>query len=142
MNRTTNAPASAGFTLIELMITVVIIGILASIAYPSFVSFVQKSRRSDAKTALLSAAQRLEQYRTMGNTYAGAALGTNGVYANQSENGYYALTLSVPPAQPGTYSLQATPQGAQAGDHCGTFGYDQAGNKTVAGGTLAASNCW
>ena len=45
----------------------------------------------------------------MGNTYAGATLGTNGVYANQSEKGYYSLTLTVPPAQPSTYSLQAPP---------------------------------
>lgn len=130
-----------GFTLVELMITVAVIGILATIAYPSFTSYIQKSRRADAKAALLAAAQKMEQYRTLSNTYAGATLGANGIYASTSDNGYYALRFSIAPTQT-VYTIQAAPQGAQATDACGTFGYDQAGNKTVSGGTLTAAACW
>ena len=131
----------AGFTLTELIVAVAIAGILAAVAYPSFIGYVQKSRRADAKTALLAAAQNMEQFRTLSNTYGGATLGAGGIYPNQSANGYYALSFSVAPTQT-VYTLQAVPQGAQASDACGTFRYDQAGNKTVSGGTLAASGCW
>ncbi|MRT01048.1 prepilin-type N-terminal cleavage/methylation domain-containing protein [Ralstonia pickettii] len=133
---------SRGFTLVELMITVAIVGILAVVAYPSLNSYIQKSRRADAKTALLAVAQKMEQYRSLGNTYAGATLGTGGVYANtKSDNGYYALSFSVVPTQT-AYTVQAVPQAGQATDACGTFSYDQAGNKMVSGGTLTASSCW
>lgn len=140
-NRRLSLRASHGFTLVELMITVVVVGILAAVAYPSFTSFIQKSRRADAKAALLAAAQKMEQYRTLSNTYAGATLGTGGIYANQSDNGYYALSFSVAPTQT-VYTIQAVPQGAQATDACGTFTYDQAGNKAVSGGTQTAAACW
>lgn len=131
-----------GFTLVELMITVAIVGILAVVAYPSLNGYIQKSRRTDAKTALLAVAQKMEQYRSLGNTYAGATLGASGVYANtKSDNGYYALSFSVVPTQT-VYTVQAVPQAGQATDACGTFSYDQAGNKMVSGGTLTASSCW
>ncbi|WP_407510604.1 type IV pilin protein [Ralstonia sp. GP101] len=64
------------------------------------------------------------------------------VYANtKSDNGYYALSFSVVPTQT-VYTVQAVPQAGQATDACGTFSYDQAGNKMVSGGTLTASSCW
>lgn len=59
MNRKETSRPQTGFTLIELMIAVVIAGILAAVAYPSFVSYVQKARRADAKAALLAAAQKM-----------------------------------------------------------------------------------
>ncbi|MDE2203449.1 MAG: type IV pilin protein [Burkholderiaceae bacterium] len=141
MNTERGSARPRGFTLVELMITVAIVGILAVIAYPSFTSYIQKSRRADGKAALLAAAQKMEQYRSLSNTYAGATLGASGVYASRSENGYYALSFSVAPTQT-LYTIQAAPQGGQATDACGTFSYDQAGNKAVSGGTLTASSCW
>lgn len=60
-----------GFTLIELMIAVVIAGILAAVAYPSFTSFLQRSRRSDAMAALTTIVQAQERYRSNHSTYAG-----------------------------------------------------------------------
>ena len=59
-----------GFTLIELMIAVVIAGILAAVAYPSFTSFLQRSRRSDAMAALTTIVQAQERYRSNHSTYA------------------------------------------------------------------------
>src|SRR3954469_13542635 len=61
--------AQCGFTLIELMITVAIIGILAAVAYPAYNSSVRKARRADAKTALLDLAQREERFMSTANTY-------------------------------------------------------------------------
>ena len=64
-----------GFTLIELMIAVAIVGILAGIAYPSYQDSVRKSRRADAKGALLGFANAMERYFTENNSYLGAGAG-------------------------------------------------------------------
>lgn len=81
-----------GFTLIELMITVVIIGILASIAYPSYLSQVRKSRRADAVQALAQVQQAQERWRANNTTYSGSisSLGVNATTAG----GYYAIAVS------------------------------------------------
>ena len=129
-----------GFTLIELMITVAVIGILAGVAYPSYLSQVMKSRRSDAKTALTAAAQAMERWYTERSTYAGATLGAAGIYPSASTNGYYALTITAQTAA--GFTLRATSAGVQANDACGSFTYDQTGTKGVVGGTLAANACW
>ena len=87
-----------GFTLIELMITVVIVSILATIAYPSYVEQVRKTRRSDAQTALLRSTQSLERCYTEYNAYndtscaAVAASGTDLAATYQgTQGGYYTL---------------------------------------------------
>jgi type IV pilus assembly protein PilE len=60
---------SAGFTLIELMIVVAVVGILAAIAYPSYTDSVLKGRRTQARTAILDLLQQQERYMTQNNTY-------------------------------------------------------------------------
>ena len=129
-----------GFTLIELMIIVAIVAILAAIAYPSYIAQIQKSRRTDAKSALLAAAVQMQRYFTERNTFATATLGPAGVFPNTSENGYYALTLTGLDAS--TFTLNAAPIGAQSGDPCGTFTYNEQGAKNVAGATKPAAECW
>ena len=131
---------SRGFTLLELVITCAIIAILASIAYPSYINSVQKSRRAEATAALLGVASQIERWSTEKGTYATATLGTGGVFANRTENTYYNLTLSNLSAT--TYTVQATPTGVQANDPCGSFTYDQQGNKNVSGGTWTKAQCW
>lgn len=64
------------FTLIEVMITVVIVAILASVAVPSYMSSVRDSRRADAKQAMLAAAQTMESFYAMNMTYVGSSTGT------------------------------------------------------------------
>lgn len=128
-----------GFTLIEVLITVVIVGILAAIALPAYKNQIQKTRRSDAKSALVGAAEQMERYFTERGTYATATLGSGGIYPNTTQNGFY--TLSFAGLSATTYTLRATPTGAQVGDPCGNLTYDYLGNKARSG-TLPMDQCW
>lgn len=67
-----------GFTLVELMITVAVVGILSAIAYPAFTSAIQRSRRSDAMAALTAISQAQERYRSNHNSYA-TEIGSDGL---------------------------------------------------------------
>lgn len=120
----------SGFTLIELMVVVVVIGILASIAYPAYLEYVAKSKRAEAKAALGLAAQRMERCFTADNTYEDCAVNV-GV-----DSGSYVVSLQAS-ATASTYTLQAVPQGAFSGDTCGTFTINQAGVKNA-----GQSDCW
>ncbi len=130
---------SGGFSLIELLIACVILGILTAIALPTYQKQVQKTRRSDAKSALVGAAGQMERYFTERGTYATATLGAGGVYPAITQNNYYTLSLANLTAS--TYTLRAAPAGAQVGDHCGTMTYTEQGVKGVTG-SLAVSDCW
>jgi len=126
-----------GFTLIELMITVAVIAIIASIAYPSYQEQIQKTRRSEAKAALMDAAARVERHYTQFGNYAGAI-----ATPTTTENGYYTITFTpAVGASPQTYSITATRAGQQASDKCGNFTILQDQSKSVAGGSLTAADC-
>ncbi len=129
-----------GFTLIELMVTVVIIGILTAIAYPTYQGYMAKNRRSDGQVALLDLANRMERYFASNNTYAGATLAGVGEAAT-SPNGYYNMSIATATAT--NYTLQAAPTGAQATADtlCGTLTLNQLGQKGTTG-TGAAATCW
>ncbi len=60
---------SKGFTLIELMVTVAIIGIISSIAYPSYVNYITRAKRTECRAALMQVMQQQERYFTQQNTY-------------------------------------------------------------------------
>jgi type IV pilus assembly protein PilE len=115
-----------GFTLIELMITVVVIGILASISYPSYTQYMRNTQRTDAQSALTDLANRLEKFYFQCNGYnetatttyvpitGGSIAGCNGLgYANTSSpSGYYTLSIdaaTVACTVTTCYSLTATP---------------------------------
>ena len=146
---------SRGFTLVELMVTVAILSILATIAVTSYSSQVLKSRRTEAKSALLDLAGREEKLFSTANAYSNleaslgyAAAGSTVVMTNMPfGNNYYTLTAQVPdPGQaaliPSTYLLTATPTGSQANDtQCGSFSVNQLGQQNITGTTTAAS-CW
>lgn len=132
---------SRGFTLIELMVVVAAVAILASVAYPSYRDQVSRGRRADAKQALMELAQRMERFYTERGTYAGATLGTTGIYASVSPGGYYNLAIVTQTAD--AFSITATPTGVQADDACATLGYNQLGEQSVSSGaTLTAAKCW
>lgn len=127
-----------GFTLIELMIVVVIISILAAIGYPSYLQFVNKSRRSDAQAVLLETSQRLERCYSMHNKYddAGCAV----ALPLNSPEGYYTVTGVI---NSNSFTLTATPTagGPQVNDgDCTTLSINQLNQKTATGAD--AGSCW
>ena len=87
-----------GFTLIELMITVAIVGILASIAYPAYTEAVLKGRRAQARTALLELAQQQERYMTQFNCY--LPFTTNAAFAGNATAGCDGTAASKPASVP------------------------------------------
>lgn len=131
--------ATRGFTLIELMIVVAVVAILASIAYPSYQEQIRKSRRAQAKADLVEMAQVLERRFTVNNSYAGALPFAGSPREASGAAVRYAITPNPIPAGT-TFTLTATPQGAQASDKCGTLSLTQAGVKAATGGTV--QECW
>ncbi|MGH8504425.1 MAG: type IV pilin protein [Stenotrophobium sp.] len=136
----------AGFTLIELMITIVIVSILAAISIPAYTSYVQRSRRSEAQVAILGLAQTLERYFTSNNSYTGAALpALFPVNVPATGTADYTLSLSVSSAGD-DYTISAVPAagGPQANDKCGTFTYTASGAEAITGQAsgVVAADCW
>ncbi len=142
----------SGFSLLELMIAVAIVGILGTIAVGAYTSQVTKSRRTDARTALVDMAGREEKLYSTTNAYGttpnALGYGTAGAtFPLLVGSGYYTVNVSVPdPAQasllPNTFIITATPVGAQAGDkQCTTLSLNQLGQQTSTG-TADYALCW
>jgi type IV pilus assembly protein PilE len=142
--------SSRGYTLIELVVTMAIVAILASIANAAYTSQVQKSRRTDARSALLDLAGREEKLFTLANAYSAAPsdLGYGaGPWPITVGSGYYQVTVSVPDTvtqggAPGTYLITANAIGMQANDTtCTSLSVNQLGAQTSTG-TGTAATCW
>lgn len=141
-----------GFTLVELMIVVAIIGILAAIAYPSYQDSVRKSRRADAKAALLELGQWLERNYTVTSRYNRAVGDTADQSATQMtaklpfkqspRDSTKAYDLSVTSVASNSFTITAAPTGNQASDSCGSLTLDHAGARGVSGGSLTTAECW
>ena len=158
--------ANQGFSLIELMVVVLILGIIAAIAIPNYTRWVTQSRRTDAQTALLNVANRLEKYFSYCNTYTtvtagvwpancppepgGAGLGLGNPLL--SPDRHYVITI-----QGGTlngaavastnYIINAVPASALVGTgqqvndaECTQFRLDSTGARAAVG--TASARCW
>ncbi|ENW93981.1 type IV pilin protein [Acinetobacter dispersus] len=103
-----------GFTLIELVVVVAIIGILAAIVYPSYQEYVRKAKRTNMQSEMMRIAQYLQRYRVINHHYTNATL-DNGLLVQDfpATNAMYKLTLA-PLDQ--SWTMTATPTGAQTGD--------------------------
>lgn len=158
--RSVSPPRSAGFTLTELMIVIVIASILLSLAVPSYMAQVRESRRTEARTALLDLAGREESYNATMNAYTNVAanLGYAGAFPVTIGSGYYQVNACFaaagaapacdPNANPPTgpsYYLTATPLGTQVNDtQCASLSVDSLGNKFAinSAGGANIQQCW
>jgi type IV pilus assembly protein PilE len=139
-----------GFTLIELMITVAIIGILSSVGYPSYMSHIQKAKRSEAQAALVSMATAMEQWRVENNNNYGD--GTDSIFATQvptdgTGTKTYMLSFTTSKSSPtltvyDQYTLTATPVTPQDTDVCHVLTLKSTGEKGANGKSPDEDNCW
>ena len=140
--RSSGLRAMSGFTLIEMMIVVAIIGILAAVALPSYRDYVTRGKIPDATSGLASKRVQLEQYFQDNRTYAGA-IAAGQPCANDTTSSKY-FDFSCTAADALTFTIQAVGKGSMAGF---SYSIDQLNAKTTAavpaGWTLPAPNdCW
>ncbi|MDF1589442.1 MAG: type IV pilin protein [Gammaproteobacteria bacterium] len=125
-----------GFTLIELMIVVAIIGILAAIAYPSYLDQVRKTRRANAQSDLVELASFMERYYTEKFTYMNGGVAPILPFTESPKDGggakYYDLTVATTAT---AFTLTATAKNGQQADTCGDMTITQSGVQTPAA-------CW
>jgi type IV pilus assembly protein PilE len=145
---------SHGFTLVELMVTVVIISIITAIAYPSYRDNVNRSKRADARALLLENAQFMERFFTENNSYSqsNAAVPVAPVLPNLvSPRGatgarvnYNISFRALPALSQTTFAIQAIPANSMSSDKCGTFTLNQLGQRGTVGnsGGMTSETCW
>ncbi|GAD24269.1 Tfp pilus assembly protein PilE [Acidovorax sp. MR-S7] len=130
-----------GFTLIELMIVVAIVGILSAIAYPSYAEYIRRGHRADARTGLLQAQQWLERAATAQGVYPTTlpdALTWSGDTSKRYDIGFKGTATTT------AFTLIATRKGAQTGDRCGDYTLTNTGtqgNDNLASG-MSTTDCW
>jgi type IV pilus assembly protein PilE len=127
--------SNRGFTLIEIMIVIAIIGIVITIGYPSLTEYVKKGRRAEVAGLLSEQAQMLERFYSKSNVYTGAV----GMSAG---NDYYTIT---PTLTDQTFLLTATRKaGSMATDKCGDFTITNTGVRSMVNATagLTTKDCW
>lgn len=126
---------SLGFTMIELMVALVILGIIAAIAVPSYRSYLVKGNRAAAQAYLMNIAQQQQQYLLDARTYATNVAGLSMTTPTNVSTYYTIQDPFTTGTAPNSFSVTATPIGTQASDSCGTLLIDNLGNKTPV-------NCW
>jgi type IV pilus assembly protein PilE len=136
MRKTMQSHKQVGFTLIELMIVLVIVAILAAVAYPSYQEQVERGRLAEGKAVLTQAATRMERCYSTKGTYKNCISS-----AVDSETGMYAVSVKAPAAD-NTFTLVATRKKATGANQCGNLTLTQTGKTDVESATKTAAECW
>lgn len=137
--------AQKGFTLVELMIVVVILGIIVAVAFPAYLDNIQQSRRGDATATLMETAHLLERCYTETNSYEKDSSGDACVdFPVESDEGYYDIDSDS--LDPSTYTLSATPASGSPqadDDECAKFILEHTGER-IAENTNGedSEHCW
>lgn len=125
----------SGFTLIELMITVVVIGLLAAIAYPSYQRHLENVRRATGQADMLELAQWLERQFTVNHAYNTGTL----PFSTSPREGAAMYTITVERDE-SSYTITAVPTRAQSRDRCGSLKLTHTNTRTASG--VDATDCW
>ncbi|SDX03650.1 type IV pilus assembly protein PilE [Nitrosomonas eutropha] len=137
-----------GFTLIETMIVVAIIGILVAIAYPSYQEHVRRGNRVEASGILLEMAQLLERNYTEANRYdqtgAGGDFALPVTQSPRTGTAKYTIRFAEDTPTQNSYTLEAVPTGSMASDTCGTLSLTHTGVRGAGGvtGAEVIAKCW
>ena len=135
---------NTGFSLIELMIAVMIVGVLAAIAIPSYQQYVADSRRIEAQSLLLEVSGKQVRYHSENNTYIDKIgdLGYGAAGSNSFETQSKAYDVTVTDAGNRSFTLTATPKNQQVDDECESLIYNSAGQKLVSASGIDPAECW
>jgi type IV pilus assembly protein PilE len=126
---------TGGFTLVELLVCLTLIGVLLGVALPAYQEHIQRVRRVDAQKSLVELAQSMERFYTSRGTYVGATLSFD-QSPRDTGKAFYRLGFASGPDESG-YVLQAEPVGAMAGDACGVLTLASSGLRGA-----ATERCW
>ena len=135
----------AGFSLVELLVVLVIMGVLSALALPGYSRYVQRGNRTEVMAALLEAQHFMERYYSVNGQYLSPA---NAVpmlpqrLQGIPSQGTVRYQLSVREATANSYLLQAVPEGSMADDVCGSLTINQTGLRGVLNSTNSVSECW
>ena len=126
-----------GFSLIEVIVVVVMLGLLAAIAIPNYSEYVRRGHRSAAQAYLLDLASRQVQFYLDRRVFADNVAALNLAAPTEIAN-RYTVAIAVAAGPPATFTITATPIGSQTGDRCGDLTIDHTGAR----GAAATTGCW
>ena len=135
----------AGFSLVELLVVLVIMGVLSALALPGYSRYVQRGNRTEVMAALLEAQHFMERYYSANGQYLSPANAVPMLPQRLQRiplQGTVRYQLSVREATVNSYLLQAVPEGSMAGDVCGNLTINQTGLRGVLNSTHSVAECW